>query len=52
MKERPASVESTLQRLIRGQRPQIGLEEDVETIFGLFSSSLEGQAAEIETSAG
>jgi hypothetical protein len=52
MKERPASVEIILQTLIRGRSPQIGLEEDVETIFGLFSSSLGGQAVEIETSAG
>ncbi len=52
MKERPASVEIILQPLIRGRRPQIGLEEGVETIFGLFSSSLGGQAADIETSAG
>jgi hypothetical protein len=52
MKERPASVEITLQPLIQGRRPQIGLEVDMETIFGLLSSSLGGQAAEIETSAG
>ena len=45
-------MEITLQPLIRGRRPQIGIEEDVETIFGLFSSSLGGQAAELEASAG
>ncbi len=32
-------MEITLQPLIRGRRPQIGLEEDVETILG-FSASL------------
>jgi hypothetical protein len=39
MKVRPASVEITLQPLIRGLRPQIGREEDVETILG-FSARL------------
>jgi hypothetical protein len=39
MKARPASVEITLEPLIRGRRPQIGLEEDVETILG-FSARL------------
>ncbi len=39
MKARPTSVEITLQPLIRGRRPQIGLEEDVETILG-FSARL------------
>jgi hypothetical protein len=34
MKARPTSVEITLQPLIQGRRPQIGLEEDVETILG------------------
>ncbi len=40
MKERPASEEITLQPLIRGRRPWIGLEEDVETILG-FSALLQ-----------
>jgi hypothetical protein len=39
MKERPTSVKTMLQPLIRGQRPQIVLEEDVETILG-FSARL------------
>ncbi len=36
---RPASEEITLQPLIRGRRPWIGLEEDVETILS-FSALL------------
>jgi hypothetical protein len=36
---RPASEENTLQPLIRGRRPWIGLEEDVETILS-FSALL------------
>ncbi len=36
---KPASGEITLQPLIRGRRPWIGLEEDVETILG-FSALL------------
>ncbi len=36
---RPASEENTLQPLIRGRRPWIGQEEDVETILG-FSARL------------
>jgi hypothetical protein len=39
MKAKPASAETTLRPLIRGRRPQIGLEEDVETILG-FSACL------------
>jgi hypothetical protein len=39
MKERLASVEIILQPLIRGRRPQVELEEDVETILG-FSARL------------
>ncbi len=39
MKERPASVKTIFRPLIRGRRPQIGLEEDVETILG-FSPRL------------
>ncbi len=39
MNQRPASAGITLQPLIRGRRPQIGLEEDVETILG-FSARL------------
>jgi hypothetical protein len=39
MNQRPASEKITLQPLIRGRRPQIGLEEDVETILG-FSARL------------
>ena len=45
-------MEITLQPLIRGRRPQIGLEEDVKTNFGLFGASVRGQAAELEASAG
>ncbi len=44
-------MEITLQPLIRGRRPQIGLEEDVETILG-FSAPVRGQGAELEASAG
>jgi hypothetical protein len=36
---RPASEENTLQPLVRGQRPWIGQEEDVETIVS-FSAAL------------
>ena len=39
MKERPTSVKTMLRPLIRGRRPQIGLEEDVEIILG-FSARL------------
>ena len=39
MNQRLASVEITLRPLIPGRRPQIGLEEDVETILG-FSARL------------
>jgi len=39
MKARSASVEIILQPLIQDRRPQIGLEEDVETILG-FSARL------------
>ena len=36
---RPASEENTLRPLVRGQRPRIGQEEDVETIVS-FSAVL------------
>jgi hypothetical protein len=39
MNQRPASAEIKLQPLIRGRRPQIGLEEDEKTILG-FSARL------------